>query len=354
MPKLPQPQQFQAQLPATSSSGPDTADFDASLPSAPTTLAGMPTSGLSATSSANSAATSFASFHTGLRAAALQWWPVWTGLALLFVPSIHDLLRGPWSTEEQGHGPIILGLALWLLWRKWPAVVAAASPSGAPAAGAIPLLLGLILYTLGRSQHILMFEIGAIPVVLAALIWAVFGARALREVWFAVFFMLFMVPLPGELVAALTLPMKMAVSFVTEAVLFDVGYPISRAGVILQIGQYQLLVADACAGLQTLLTLEALGLFYLNLKPHTSAVRNLVLALLIVPISFCANVIRVIVLTLITYHAGSSAGQGFLHSFAGIVLFLTALTLIMSADSALQWQLRRRAARMRTEQGVLA
>ena len=63
-------------------------------------------------------------------------------------------------------------------------------------------------------------------------------------------------------------------------------------------------------GCKTLLTLEALGLFYLNLKPHTSAVRNLVLALLIVPISFCANVIRVIVLTLITYHAGSQRRPG--------------------------------------------
>jgi exosortase B len=279
-----------------------------------------------------------------LRAAAGQWWPVWAGLALLFVPTVYDLLHGAWATEEQGHGPIILGLALWLIWRKWPAVAAAATPRGAPRAASVPLLFGLVLYLLGRSQHILMFEIGAIPVLLAALVWLGFGGAALRATWFAFFFMLFMVPLPGELVAAVTLPMKMAVSYATETVLFAVGYPISRAGVILQIGQYQLLVADACAGLQTLLTLEALGLFYLNLKPHTSAVRNVTLALLIVPISFAANVIRVIVLTLITYHAGSAAGQGFLHGFAGIVLFMTALCLILTADSALQWQLRRRGA----------
>jgi exosortase B len=277
-----------------------------------------------------------------LRAAAGQWWPVWAGLAVLFVPTLHDLLRGPWATEEQGHGPIILGLALWLVWRKWPAITAAAMPGGAPGAASVLLAVGLVLYTLGRSQHILMFEIGAIPVLLAALVWLGYGAASLRATWFAFFFMLFMVPLPGEIVAALTMPMKMAVSFVTEQVLYVVGYPISRAGVILQIGQYQLLVADACAGLQTLLTLEALGLFYLNLKPHASAVRNVVLALLIVPISFAANVTRVIVLTLITYHAGAAAGQGFLHGFAGIVLFLTALTLIMAADSTLQWQLRRR------------
>ena len=106
--------------------------------------------------------------------------------------------------------------------------------------------------------------------------------------------------------------------------------------------QYQLLVADACAGLQTLLTLEALGLFYLNVVRHTAVLRNVVLALLIIPISFTANVIRVIVLTLITYHFGDAAGQGFLHGFAGMVLFLTALSLILATDSLLQWIVRRR------------
>ena len=54
------------------------------------------------------------------------------------------------------------------------------------------------------------------------------------------------------------------------------------------------------------------------------------------PISFTANVIRVIVLTLITYHFGDEAGQGFFHGFAGMVLFLSALMLIIGVDSMLQ------------------
>jgi exosortase B len=217
---------------------------------------------------------------------------------------------------------------------------------GAPAASSWlgwPLLaLGLALHLLGRSQHILMFEIGSIIAVMAAIVLVKRGAAALRMLWFPFFFMLFMVPLPAELVSTLTLPMKMAVSYVTEQLLFLAGFPISRSGVVLQIGQYQLLVADACAGLQTLLTLEALGLFYLNVVRHTSPVRNVALALLIIPISFSANVIRVVTLTLVTYYFGDAAGQGFLHGFAGMVLFLTALVLILGVDSALQWSIRRR------------
>ena len=149
--------------------------------------------------------------------------------------------------------------------------------------------------------------------------------------------MLFMIPLPGAFVDAVTLPMKMAVSYVAEHVLFWVGYPIARTGVILQIGQYKMLVADACAGLHTLFTLEALGLLYLSLIRRDSFFRNVTLAILIVPIAFTANVIRVMTLTLITYHYGDAAGQGFLHGFAGMVLFLTALLLIMGVDVLLQY-----------------
>jgi exosortase/archaeosortase family protein len=117
--------------------------------------------------------------------------------------------------------------------------------------------------------------------------------------------------------------------------------------VILTIGQYQLLVADACSGLNSLFTLEALGLLYLNVMRHESAFRNAMLAILIVPISFTSNVVRVIVLSLITYHLGDAAGQGFLHGFSGMVLFLTALMLIIGVDSVL----RMAAARLRAWRG---
>jgi exosortase/archaeosortase family protein len=77
---------------------------------------------------------------------------------------------------------------------------------------------------------------------------------------------------------------------------------------------------------------------------HESALRNITLAILIVPISFAANVIRVIALTLITYHFGDEAGQGFLHGFAGMVLFMAALMLIIAADTATRAVVRTRAA----------
>jgi len=274
---------------------------------------------------------------TSLKAVLPDWWPVLLGMLVLFVPTFHALFTGLWSTEEQAHGPIILGLSLWLMYRNWPAMLARTAGQPPLAAGWAMLGLGLLLYILGRSQGIIAFEILSFVVLLAAVLMLKCGRGALRVQWFAFFFMLFMVPLPGPVVSMLTMPMKMAVSWATEHILFALGYPIARSGVILQVGQYQLLVADACAGLQTLLTLEALGLFYLNVVRHSSTFRNVALATLIVPISFTANVIRVITLSLVTYYMGDAAGQGFLHGFAGMVLFITALVLIIGVDSFLQW-----------------
>lgn len=268
------------------------------------------------------------------RPAIVEWFPILIGLIALYVPTWVDLSRTIWATEAQAHGPIILSVALWFFWKQ--RLVIHEMPAAPSKAGWPLFILGLLLYAIGRSQSIPIFEVGSQIIVIASLLLILRCWAALGTAWFPLFFLFFMIPLPGPFVDALTLPMKMAVSYVAENVLYWVGYPISRTGVILQIGQYKLLVADACAGLQTLFTLEALGLLYLNIVRHDSFFRNVALAILIIPISFTANVIRVMVLTLITYHFGDAAGQGFLHGFAGMVLFITALLIIMGVDSLLQ------------------
>jgi exosortase B len=258
---------------------------------------------------------------------------VLAGLFVLYVPTFVSLFRGVWGSDEQAHGPIVSAISAWLLYRKWPEILASSVEQSRSAIGWVVLVVGLILYFIGRSQSIHSIEVGSLIWLLCGSGLILFGAKSVKVAWFPLFFMLFMIPLPGTVVAAITMPMKIAVSTVAEYVLYIVGYPIARSGVILQIAQYQLLVADACAGLHTLFTLESLGLLYLNLVRHESLIRNVSLAILIVPISFIANVIRVMVLTLITYYFGDEAGQGFLHGFAGMVLFLSALLLIIGADA---------------------
>jgi exosortase B len=293
----------------------------------------------------------------------VEWWPILLGLIALYAPTYYELSTGLWLRDDQAHGPIVLVVVLYLLWQKRDYLLPIQTNKSAfhesqgdllssigmlkgsktcSIFGLFLMVLGLFSYILGHSQDILMLDIGSQIPVLAGILLLTRGMPTFRALWFPLFFIFFMIPLPGTFIDSVTLPMKMAVSYVAENVLFWFGYPISRTGVILQIGQYQLLVANACAGMHTLISLEALGLLYLNLVRHDSLFRNITLAMLIVPISFTSNVIRVMVLTLVTYYYGDAAGQGFVHGFAGMVLFIVALTLIMSVDSALQFFVKRR------------
>ncbi len=267
----------------------------------------------------------------------IPWWICVLGMLALYVPTIWGLIVTVWSTEEQSQGPIVGAICIWLIWRAWPTIDDQEAGRPRPFIASLLMAAGLLIYVFGRSQRILSAQVLSSLFVLPAIVLMLRGPRQLKSAWFALFFMFFLIPLPSTLVDAITQPVKLAVSSVATTILFGVGYPIARTGVILQIGQYQLLVADACAGLHTLFSLEAMGLLYLNVVRHTSVLRNIALAILIVPISFTANVIRVIVLALITYHFGDEAGQGFLHKFAGMVLFMVALSFIIATDSGLRW-----------------
>ncbi len=263
------------------------------------------------------------------------------GLVGLYVMTVYRLLQddsgGLWSQGEHSHGPIMLTLSIWLLVTRWRKQSAAGH---LPLKGQIwawpVMLLGLALFVSGRALGIIYFEVGSFIPMLAAFVLLLGGTSLLGKLKFPIFFAIFMVPLPGFLLDPISHFIKMRISVVVSDLLWAFGYPISHTGVVINIGPYQLLVADACAGMRTLFMLEAMGIFYLNVIKHSSWVRNVGLAVLIIPISFTANMIRVLFLTLITYHFGDEAGQGFLHGFAGIVLFTSAMFLMMAIDSLLR------------------
>ena len=256
------------------------------------------------------------------------------GFALLYLPTYFQLAHTVWATDEQGHGPIILGVSAWLLYLRRH-VIAAAPLQPMPIVGWSIFVVALLLYAFGASQQVIMFQTGSQILVLAGMLLVFSGWLGLRAAIFPLFFLIFMVPLPEALVAAVTSPLKMAVSAVASNLLAGLGYPVGRSGVIMTVGQYQLLVADACAGLNSMFTLEALGMLYMNLMGYSSLRRNVALAVLLIPIAFAANIVRVMILVLVTYHFGDEAGQGFVHSFAGMVLFMVALMLMLLLDRVL-------------------
>lgn len=252
---------------------------------------------------------------------------------VLYLPAFFQLYAGVIDLDRLAHIPVIFAISCWLFWARSREV---ALPAEVSSWGWPLLALAMSLYIVGYMQGLSFLTIGSLIPALMSVILLFLGRHWLQKLWFPLFFMAFMIPWPEAIVDAITMPVKLAVSYVTEHILGSLGYPIAVSGVVITIAQYQLLVADACSGLQTLFSLEALGVLYLSLIKSKSIFRNVALAILIIPISFLANVMRVIILTLVTYHYGDRAGQGFLHNFSGMAMFFCALLLMMGTDFVLE------------------
>lgn len=265
------------------------------------------------------------------RAAFAAHWPIVVGVLAMGLPTLYSVASQAWSTDEGVHGPIVLATGTWLVWRRWGELRSVQRPGSGLLVG-ILLAIALVLYTLARAFDYLAVEAFAFGLALVTIFYHFLGGEALRRMWFPIFYLGFAIPIPGWLVVMVTGPLKTHISSTATWLLSNAGYPIVREGVTLYIAQYQLLVEDACAGLNSLISLTGISLFYIYILHNASWRYSVFLMLWIVPMAIVANLVRVIVLVLITYHFGNAAAQGFLHSTAGLVTFATALLGIFVID----------------------
>jgi exosortase len=255
------------------------------------------------------------------------------GLAALVLPTMYQVARVSWSTEQGGHGPLVLATGIWLLWRELKAAAPERRPGNLLAGGVI-LAACLAIFVLARITGILEIEAFAMYGALIASAYLLFGGAVIRSIWFPLVYLAFTLPPPDTVVAAVTQPIKIAISETTVSLLHTLGYPVASSGVTIYIGQYQLLVAAACAGLNSIVTLGALCLFYVYLRHRSNFAAFVVISVAAIPIAMFSNFVRVLALVLITYYFGESAAQGFVHDFAGLLMFAVALLTVFAIDQA--------------------
>lgn len=258
-------------------------------------------------------------------------WLLFIGLAAVLVPTMILVARLSWGTEQGAHGPIVVATGLWLLARQWHLTDTVKQP--APIINVIGLLALLLpLYFLSSVTQIIEIQGFLMYGLLLTALYSFIGMKAMRLLAFPLFYLLFAFPPPDTVVAIVTQPLKIGISKAAIDLLYLAGYPIAGAGVTIQIGQYQLLVAAACSGLNSLISLSAISLFYVYVRHQLNWRYAAFLILAILPVAIFANLVRVLILILLTYHFGEAAAQGFLHNFAGITMFVTALLAIFAID----------------------
>ena len=257
--------------------------------------------------------------------------------AFFYVPFFIDLsINGAWSNPAHSHGPLVLFASLFLIFQKKSNIAALNTETIYPSWGILFFVNAFFLYVLGGFTDMVHFKILSFISVFCGIYTYIFGFRVIRTLLFPIFFMFLMIPIPGVILDPLSSFLKLLVSDVSVDILYYLGYPVAQNGVVIMVGSYKLFVADACSGMRTLLMLETLGVLYLYLVRHPSHIRTIGLAILIVPISIFSNILRVIMLILITFYFGDAAGQGFMHDFASLALFIFGIALMITTDSILR------------------
>jgi exosortase len=253
------------------------------------------------------------------------------GIAVLVLPTMYQVARDTWSTEQGGHGPLVLATGAWALWRELKGKNIELR-AGKLLIGLPLIAVSIGIFVLARITGILEIEAFSMYGALLSSAYLLFGAAPLKTAWFPLVYLAFALPPPDTVVAIVTQPIKIAISSWTVSLLHVLGYPVASSGVTIYIGQYELLVAAACAGLNSIVTLTALCFFYVYLRHRSNLIAFLVISIAAIPIAIISNFVRVMALVLITYYFGDAAAQGFIHDFAGLLMFSVALLTIFGID----------------------
>ncbi len=256
------------------------------------------------------------------------WWPILAGLGVLYVPAYVDVFREFTTTEYGTHGPVMLGLMLWLFWRERRSYRLQLQNSVLRnALGVSCLAVGLVLYAIGRSQSVHQLSIISQIPVMAGIGFLLLSPESMRKAVFPISLTLFLIPVPGSVLEMILGPLKEWVSPLVDMMLYTAGYPIARNGVVLTIGSYTLLIADACSGLNSMIALTGIGLLYVHLMKLPGRTARWVLLLSLLPVAFLVNLLRVLLLVLVTYYSGDAAGQSF-HDYAGLLEIFVAFLIL--------------------------
>lgn len=264
-----------------------------------------------------------------------QFYALLGSFCILYVQLYWKLASGPWQTEQEGHGPFLLAGAAFIAYVEYGyRKTRLQSSQGHVVVGLVIGLVGAAFAIIGQSQDVTMIAAGSQVLMLGAIIVAFFGFYGLRVMCIPLLLVGAATPPPGYLVDAVTVRLKEQISDAVVWLLYHFGFDIAQNGVIIQAGPYELLVKDACAGMNSIFALSALSLIYVYVRSEIPLWQKIALVIASLPIAILSNFFRVLTLCLVTFEFGLD-NEHALHDITGILLFVVAGFLLFTTDMVL-------------------
>ena len=244
----------------------------------------------------------------------LAYFPVWKRLIVA------------WSgSEEYSHGFFIVPLFFYILWRKKE--ILAEIPIKPSLWGLAFVIVSLLLYLFAHLAEIMTVASFSMVLLVAGVVIYFYGFRMLKELIFPLFLLLFMIPVPSQIYAKLTIPLQLFVTKASVGISNILSLPIYREGNVIHLPDRTLQVVRACSGLRSMISLLTLSAIFAYLTLKSNLLRS-ILFISGIPAAIFVNIIRVLLLVVAFYWFKYDLTTGTIHTVFGIIIFMLALVFI--------------------------
>ncbi len=251
------------------------------------------------------------------------------------LPFAHVLgdLYNIWNLKpEYSHGVIIPVLSAYLIWRQRAQL--RELPFTGSWTGVVLIVLGLVLRFIGAATTMHTLEHYAFLLVLYGLVLALTGPAIFRRLWVPLIMLVFAVPLPSFFNNSLSLHLQLMSSVLGVWVIRAAGISVLLEGNVIDLGNYQLEVAEACSGLRYLFPLLTLS-FIIAYLFRGRFWQRAVIVLSSIPITIVMNSLRIGFIGITVEHWGTGMAEGALHDFEGWLVFMLSTAAVMLVAAGL-------------------
>lgn len=188
--------------------------------------------------------------------------------------------------------------------------------------GLFVFMAGIIMYGIGSLNSIRFISGLSLLVTIFGLILYLYGWKFINKVKFPLVFLIFMIPLP--IIDIVAPPAQTIAATGSFDIAKLVGLPIERDGNQLTLPSGTFEVAVECSGLNSLISLLALGTIYAFIL-EGGLLKKLTISFSSIPIAMLGNILRITSVLIVGNKYGTDVAEGYFHQFSSIVLFMAAL-----------------------------
>ncbi len=244
----------------------------------------------------------------------LAYFPVWKNLVQF------------WSTsDDYSHGFFIIPICLYLVWLKKK--ILEKIPKTHSNWGLLWIFISLLIYLGAHFAEIMTVTSFSMVLLLAGVIIYFYGFLVLKELIFPLTILLFMIPVPAQIYATLTVPLQLFVSSASTWLASIINIPIYREGNVIHLPEHTLQVVQACSGLRSMISLLTLSAIFAYLTLKSNTLRT-ILFFSSVPAAIAVNIFRVLAIAFAFYYFNYDLAHGSVHTIFGVVIFFLAIIII--------------------------